>query len=84
MRDSMTKIDRSTLVRRRDPHTNRLEAYEARSACGRWHYRRDVDARWVVTHIPTGRQVDFPSLVKARRATAYGDAVAQQLFGVSK
>lgn len=58
--------------------TGKVEVWAAVSKDGIWKYDRleDTGTPWIVTHVPTGRQAWYPSLPKARKATADGTALA--------
>lgn len=68
-------------ITRRHPsiRTGRLEAWEAVSVDGDYTYVRieDTGTPWAVEHVPTRTDCGlWPSLPKARRATAGGSALA--------
>ncbi len=76
----LTDLDPATL--RYLPHfrSGRMEIVSVRSADGVWLYERqeDVGTSWIVTHIPTGRSLDFePSLRLARIGTLTGWTLRQ-------
>jgi hypothetical protein len=76
----MTLIDTSRTERRGNRRGTR-EIFEAWSADGVWHYHRgeETGTSWHLTHLPTGRQLDYvaSTLTSARKATASGWAIAE-------
>lgn len=56
----------------------RTEIWEAISTDGEWGYKREEGpgTPWVVIHRQTDRWTFYPSLPKARRATADGSALS--------
>jgi hypothetical protein len=80
----MTRIDRTTTVRRRNLRTGRPELWQAYSADGIWAYLREESpgTPWIVPHIATDRWVMATSLPKARRLTAWagiGDVLTEEM-----